>query len=164
MSRIAQVAKLEARSLALDDLVANVRAGKVRLPDFQRRFRWTASDIERLFDSIYRGYPIGTLLFWKRPADEGVVGFGGVEWKVPQVGEALWVIDGQQRITSLTLAVLKELGAAELDRRFNLFFDPMSEDFKTAATGRGVPDTSRLYWSGPPHEGSLKVSVIALSH
>jgi len=141
MSRIAQVAKLEARSFALDDLVANVRTGKVRLPDFQRRFRWTASDIERLFDSIYRGYPIGTLLFWKRPADEGVVAFGGVEWQVPHVGEALWVIDGQQRITSLTLAVLKELGAAEVDRRFNLFFDPMSEDFKSAATGRGVPDT-----------------------
>ncbi|MEZ5235483.1 MAG: DUF262 domain-containing protein [Acidimicrobiales bacterium] len=140
MSSIVQVTKLEARSFALDDLVFNVRAGKVRLPDFQRRFRWTASDIERLFDSIYRGYPIGTLLFWKRQAPGGIVAFGGVEWSVPEVPEALWVIDGQQRITSLTLAVLSDLRAAELDRRFNLYFDPQTEEFKAAATGRGVPD------------------------
>ncbi|MEZ5260798.1 MAG: hypothetical protein R2755_03265 [Acidimicrobiales bacterium] len=36
--------------------------------------------------------------------------------------------------------MLSDLRAAELDRRFNLYFDPQTEEFKAAATGRGVPD------------------------
>ena len=108
MSSVTSVQKLQSKQFALDDLVDDVRNGVVRIPSLQRGFRWTASDVTRLFDSIYRGYPIGTLLFWRKPANEGVVEFGGVSWDVPAVGDALWVVDGQQRIASLTLAVSSE--------------------------------------------------------
>jgi len=40
-----------------------VYRGHVRVPSFQRGLRWEASDVQDLFDSIYRGYPIGSLLF-----------------------------------------------------------------------------------------------------
>jgi Protein of unknown function DUF262 len=131
-------AKLDARSLPLDDLVANLRDGRVRLPDFQRKFRWTTSDVIRLFDSIYRGYPIGTLLFWKRSAPAGEVRFGGASWSVPAFNDALWVIDGQQRITSLTLTVLDDLRNLN-DRRFSIYFDPAEEEFHSALRSSSIP-------------------------
>ena len=141
MSQATEVDKLEAKSYPLDELVGLVRSGRVRLPDFQRRFRWKSADVERLFDSIYRGFPIGTLLFWKRPAPAGDVVFGGVSWSVPEVAEALWVIDGQQRIASLALTVLSDLGAADADQRFNVYFDPSAEEFRTAPAGRALADS-----------------------
>ena len=49
----------------LRDLVAT---GRVRIPDFQRSFRWTNQDVVALFDSLHHGYPIGNLLMWKREA------------------------------------------------------------------------------------------------
>ena len=134
-----RITKLEARSFSLDDLVAEVRRGKVRLPEFQRRFRWTASDVERLFESIYRGYPIGTVLFWKRGAPAGQVLLGGASWVVPALDEAYWVIDGQQRLTSLALSAFLDIEVA--DRRFNVFFDPATEKFLTLPPGTAPADS-----------------------
>lgn len=133
MSSAKSYQKLQARPFALDDLVEDVRNGIVRVPQFQRRFRWTSSDVTRLFDSIYRGYPIGTLLFWLRPAPAGRVKFGGVEWDVPEVSEAYWVVDGQQRVTSLTLAVSGEHFHVT-DKRFSVLFDPATEEFLSGET------------------------------
>lgn len=55
----------------LPALVRNVLDGAVRVPHFQRSFRWDTRDIELLFDSIPRGYPVGSVLLWQRaaPAD-----------------------------------------------------------------------------------------------
>ena len=61
--------RLKADAYPLDDLVEQVRDGKVRIPGFQRLFRWSEQDVLKLFDSIAKGYPIGTLLLWQRPAD-----------------------------------------------------------------------------------------------
>jgi hypothetical protein len=50
------------------DLVNEVKSGLIRMPPFQRGFKWEAGDVVRLFDSLVRGYPIGNLLVWRRPA------------------------------------------------------------------------------------------------
>ena len=49
--------------LSLQDLLADIHAGKVQLPQFQRDFKWSLSDQRDLLDSIQKGYPVGTLLF-----------------------------------------------------------------------------------------------------
>ena len=76
-------------------------AGRVRIPKFQRPLRWDAKDVLSLLDSVYRGYPIGTLLFWRRPAEADPIVHGTVSIAAPAVTDALWVVDGQQRIISL---------------------------------------------------------------
>lgn len=95
-----------ADSRRIEDLLAEVLQGKVRIPPFQRGLRWDDEDRVKLFDSILRGYPIGTLLFWKRSAEAGPLEIGRLRIDASDRTDALWVVDGQQRLISLADALL----------------------------------------------------------
>jgi uncharacterized protein with ParB-like and HNH nuclease domain len=87
----------------LGSLVEFIRLGQIGLPDIQRPFVWPNAKIRDLFDSMYRGYPVGYLLFWQNgfADDSRTIGTDGKQ-KVPD----LLIVDGQQRLTSL-YAVIK---------------------------------------------------------
>ncbi|WP_328708616.1 DUF262 domain-containing protein [Microbispora hainanensis] len=59
---MAAVARPRVEEIRLAYLPGLVRDGRLRIPSFQRSFRWDRDDVVRLFDSVLRGYPIGTLL------------------------------------------------------------------------------------------------------
>lgn len=101
-------------------------SGKIRVPHFQRDFRWQQRDIILLFDSILRGYPVGSLLLWQRSAPKGYVRIGTVEIDAPEVSLARWVIDGQQRVTVLASALHN---SGTTDTRFALAYDLRDERF-----------------------------------
>ncbi|MDO4243637.1 MAG: DUF262 domain-containing protein [Actinomyces sp.] len=82
-----------------------VRSGRIRIPQFQRAFRWERRDVISLVDSLLRGFPIGSLLLWKRGAPRQRLTIGALRVEAPEVADALWVVDGQQRITSLVNVV-----------------------------------------------------------
>ncbi|GAF48812.1 DUF262 domain-containing protein [Rhodococcus wratislaviensis] len=137
--------------LKIQELVANVRAGKIRVPEFQRAFRWDAEDVLALFDSILQGYPFGSLLLWKRSAPHAQVRIGALRVDAPATPDALWVVDGQQRITSLVNAVDPEASAA--DERFQIVYSLDQHRFisahnQKAALGIPLPalfDLSRAF-------------------
>ncbi|APU16357.1 MULTISPECIES: DUF262 domain-containing protein [Actinoalloteichus] len=104
----------------LEALVRQAWAGNVRIPHFQRDYRWGSQDVSRLFDSILKGYPIGSLLLWIRPAPAGPVRLGALEIEAPAENRALWVVDGQQRLTSLANTLHPDGGE---DPRFRLAYD-----------------------------------------
>jgi hypothetical protein len=54
-------ARPETRVFRVEELIAHARAGRIRVPSFQHGFRWTREDVQKLIDSIWRGYPIGAL-------------------------------------------------------------------------------------------------------
>jgi hypothetical protein len=90
-----------ADSLAVEDVIRLASEGRLRMPIFQRPFRWEAKDRRALLDSIYRGYPIGTLLLWKNPPSSTAGRpLGAVSIEQPQ-GDQYLVVDGQQRLTTL---------------------------------------------------------------
>ena len=132
----------KASSHAIYELLALVENGSIRIPRFQRGQRWGPSDVAKLFDSVYKGYPIGTLLLWKRPAPEDGVNLGNLRIQVPERTDALWVVDGQQRISSLATALLAASETVGTDRA--LYFDL---------------DKERFGWKRPsgPHNPSLPV-------
>ena len=101
----------------LRDLVAT---GRVRIPDFQRSFRWTNHDVVALFDSLHHGYPIGNLLMWKREAPAQRLTVGSIDIDAPQRPDALWLVDGQQRVTSIINAM--DAGS-QRDARFAVGYD-----------------------------------------
>ena len=101
----------------LRDLVAT---GRVRIPDFQRSFRWTNQDVVALFDSLHHGYPIGNLLMWKREAPAQRVTVGAIDIDAPQRSDALWLVDGQQRVTSIVNAMDAR---SQRDGRFAVGYD-----------------------------------------
>ncbi|MGJ8677589.1 MAG: DUF262 domain-containing protein [Akkermansiaceae bacterium] len=104
----------------IKDVMINIGQDKIFLPALQRKFVWNADQIEKLFDSIMRGYPIGTFLFWE--VDDGtennyvfykfLQNFSGYDnWKneiAPQPileGNITGVLDGQQRLNSMYVAL-----------------------------------------------------------
>ena len=107
-------------SFTIEEMSKLVRNGRVRIPEFQRSFRWDASDVLSLFDSILRGYPFGSFLLWKQPAQKAELVIGALRVSAEERTEALWVVDGQQRITSLVNAI--DPAAAEADERFRLYY------------------------------------------
>lgn len=120
--------ELTAARYKIDDLLKLVREGRLRVPRFQRGLRWEVSDVSKLFDSIYRGFPIGTLLFWIKEASAEMVQLGPVNVKAPAFDEAHWVVDGQQRVTALAASLLPTEHSGS-DPRFEITFDLSAEVF-----------------------------------
>ncbi len=115
-----------ATTYSVFDLVTLAQSGRIRVPEFQRPLRWGWEDARRLFDSIARGYPIGSLLLWKRPARADTLHLGALRIDAPELGDALWVVDGQQRLTSLASALSD---AGQRDDRFALAYDLRTRAF-----------------------------------
>ena len=111
---------------SVEYLVDAIRAGRVRIPAYARRHVWNQDQTIALFDSIARGYPIGTLLFSEGPAPEEEISFGPLKIHADAAERAYWVVDGQQRLVSLAAALSD---SNELDRRFAIAYDLRSESF-----------------------------------
>lgn len=120
------IKKTNAETFPLEDLVGEVLEGNVRIPEFQRPFRWQWEDVKRLMDSIIRGYPIGSMLLWARPAQQEELKIGALQISAPSRNEALWVVDGQQRLTSLANALHN---SESTDPRFALAYDISKQTF-----------------------------------
>jgi hypothetical protein len=88
----------------LSHILSSIGTGDIGLPDLQRPFVWSQAKVRRLFDSMYRGFPIGYLLFWSNSQLRNArpIGSEAKQQKIPR----LVIVDGQQRLTSL-YAVLR---------------------------------------------------------
>jgi hypothetical protein len=85
-------------SYRLSKLLAEVEDGEIGLPEIQRPFVWSRAKVRDLFDSMYRGFPVGYLLFWENPSIRSTRQIGIDEKQhVPR----RLIVDGQQRLTSL---------------------------------------------------------------
>lgn len=86
-------------SYILDD----VKSGKISVPEFQRDFVWSTKQIIDLFDSILKGYPIGSLILWKPESlsFSCLNNLGGLDIQLSEEPDRLYVLDGRQRLTAL---------------------------------------------------------------
>jgi hypothetical protein len=119
----------KADSMTIEDVIQLAAAGRLRMPSFQRPFRWEPADRRALLDSIYRGYPVGTLLLWKNPPSD--VEFGRpldpAGTRARPAGDEYLVIDGQQRLTTLWEA----LGRKPKAKEAAIVFDIQREEVRT---------------------------------
>ncbi|MCK4838544.1 MAG: DUF262 domain-containing protein [Desulfobulbaceae bacterium] len=136
---------------SLSKLIEDIELGEIGLPDIQRPFVWNAAKVRDLFDSMYKGFPVGYLLFWLNGLSDGHRQIGiGRKQKVPR----LLIVDGQQRLTSL-YAVLRGKPVLRKDytvRDIHIAFRPKDGKFEVtdAAIRKDpefIPDISQL-WSG----------------
>jgi hypothetical protein len=84
----------------VSDLVTGISNKSIRLPDLQRPFVWKTSKVRDLMDSMYRGYPVGELMFWHNTAEENTKTIGTSHDEKPKHA-SYQIVDGQQRLTSL---------------------------------------------------------------
>lgn len=86
-------------------LVDMIQRGDLRLPEMQRRYVWTSTRVRDLMDSLYRGYPSGTILVWETTLEQPTRDLAVPQQTTPFTSYKL-LLDGQQRLTSLS-AVLR---------------------------------------------------------
>lgn len=83
--------------MKINDVLSQIDLGNYALPEFQRGYVWTRSDVRKLMYSLYRDYPVGSLLIWDTATDPDIIRGDGT----PSSGTASLILDGQQRMTSL---------------------------------------------------------------
>ncbi len=90
------------------DLISEIQKGQIKIPKFQRDFVWSIDKTAKLLDSILKGYPIGTFILWETNERlNDIKNIGNLELPpVPDDIKVQYVLDGQQRITSLYAAFL----------------------------------------------------------
>lgn len=116
--------------LRLEELAIAVRNGAIKLPKFQRSFVWKRQDMIRLLDSIYRGYPIGSLLMWnssQQLTSERTIDGLNINRELSVSYPVDYLLDGQQRLTTLCGALYWEGGS--VDSKWNIHFDLDDEVF-----------------------------------
>ena len=93
----------EPQSVTFSSLFAEIENGTIKIPQFQRDFVWSKARSAKLLDSIVKGYPIGTFILWKTNERlRSIRNLGGMPLPETPKGDAVkYVLDGQQRLTSL---------------------------------------------------------------
>jgi hypothetical protein len=92
---------------SVEELVAMIERGELRLPEMQRRYVWRSTRVRDLLDSLYRGYPSGAILLWETDEDVPFQEFAVKQEKNPYQSTKL-LLDGQQRLTSLSAVIRGE--------------------------------------------------------
>jgi len=137
-----------AESKSISDLIKLVMSGRIRIPVCQRDLQWGAEDVIALFDSIYRGYPVGSLLFHKHSAPAQNLELGPLLIHAQEESAALDVVDGQQRLVALAASLMRPLPIPTTpDDPFVIYFDPRAEKF-----------------CGPPRTGEIPNTWVPLPH
>lgn len=105
--------------LTINQVITDIHAKKYLLPSIQREFVWSQEQIKTLFDSLMRDYPINAFLFWKVPKEKAA-DFKFYEFlrdyhkkdnrhnpkaNISGSDDVMAVLDGQQRLTSLYIAL-----------------------------------------------------------
>lgn len=135
----------------LSGLLHYIEIGDIALPDIQRPFVWSNAKVRDLFDSMYRGFPVGYFLFWENVTGGASkqIGVGAKQRAVAR----LLIVDGQQRLTSL-FAVFrgrKVLDEDYAERQIEVAFRPRDGKFEVADAAirrdpEWIPNISEL-WS-----------------
>lgn len=135
--------------MKISELIADIEHQRLILPEFQRGYVWTATQVREYVQSLYRGYPTGSFLIWRTP-NPGRIRQGEIadsETKYFQL-----ILDGQQRLTSV-YTVLKGEPPPFYEEEalyFNLYFNLLTEEFayykKSAMQGKAewIPVTEFL--------------------
>lgn len=112
----------------VETILSWIKSGEIAIPEIQRPFVWKSAKVRDLIDSLYKGYPVGYIITWRNP---------DVKLRDGQLSPGKRVlIDGQQRITALTAAVL---GQRVLDSNYKeigitISFNPITEIFEVLNT------------------------------
>lgn len=123
---------ITSKSRKIQALVEDIRDGRILLPELQRKYVWKSPQVRDLFDSLYRGYPSGQLLIWETkdiPYSQTLSVDGLDEGqRMPQL-----LLDGQQRLTSLTAIIFgQDLILRDSRRSIDIAFNIYSEKFEVA--------------------------------
>ncbi len=128
-------ARLEIDRIKVRQLVDDYRAGRLVIPEFQREYVWKPSRAPRLLDSIYRRYPVSVLLLWTSNVEARARRSNP---RPSRAGLVSWLIDGQQRVITLSRMLNGDEG-------IEVVFNARDDEFRLAnAATRRDPNWVRV--------------------
>ena len=134
---------------------------EIAIPEIQRPFVWDAAKVRDLIDSLYQGYPIGFIVTWQNPDVKLKDGSVSTGKKI--------LIDGQQRVTALTAAILGHnvKNTDYEDVRIKIAFNPKQEKFEVSNPAiekdvTWIPDIAS-FLSGKQKQSALRKSYCSLN-
>lgn len=116
--------KYQVNQTLIESLLTAVKDGAIAIPEIQRPFVWDSTKVRDLMDSLYQGFPIGYLITWRNP---------DVRLKDGKMSDGKKIlIDGQQRVTALSAAILGEYVIDKTYQRIKIkiAFNPITEKFE----------------------------------
>jgi hypothetical protein len=124
----------KAEAERISNLLSRINNGEIKIPKFQRPFVWRHKAVLDLLESLVRGYPMGSLLFWrteeKLKSERDIHGFS-----LPSTQEKYptnYVLDGQQRLTTI-YGVLSYRGNRYENHVLDVIYDLEKDKFRHAA-------------------------------
>lgn len=146
--------------MEVEDLLKDIKSGKLGLPDLQRPFVWKDNKVRDLLDSMLKGFPIGYIMIWSAPEDYENVKQIGLNEKNYKRSEDL-VIDGQQRLTSLIASMygIKVKDKRFKERRIRIVYNPLEAKFEVWSNRYEkdplwINDISKLFEADDRHEAT----------
>jgi len=172
---MASTTKITPSSPRLASLLSDVDRGNIKIPVFQRQYIWDDEQIVSLLDSIYRGYPVGSLLMWSTREElnheRNVGGFTLPD--TPEDYPVNYILDGQQRLTTLYGVFHSDGNTSnpELADRFNICYIPEDDAFvhhlatadKEKIHLHTILDTTKLLTELPRFSDPQKAKIAALT-
>ena len=131
--------------ITIEKAMENIYSNKYLIPSFQREYVWDKKKIAELFSSIMSDYPISTMLFWEINSEDGknLCEFyqflkkfkkgdknNNLEPNVASKSEFIAIIDGQQRLTSLYLALRGQYYFGNKGKEYHLYLKLAKDDEK----------------------------------
>jgi hypothetical protein len=149
---------------AIGSLIEDIdpERGAIALPDLQRPFVWEDTQVRDLLDSLFIGFPVGTLVLWHTDEkDARALGAARRGLRATTL-----VIDGQQRLTSL-YAVMRGKDVEEKDgsrRAITIAFRPRDGRFEVADAAirkdpEFLPNVTEL-WAGPRTKSHIRRDLL----
>jgi hypothetical protein len=136
---------------AIASLMDDIERGVIALPDLQRPFVWEDTKVRDLLDSLFVGFPVGTLVFWHTSNEKDARALGAER---PSLRATTLVIDGQQRLTSLYAVMqgVEVVGKDGATRKITIAFRPRDGRFEVADAAirndpEFLPNATEL-WNG----------------
>lgn len=120
---------MQETSQTVASLVDQFMDGTIRLPEIQREYVWTREKVRALVDSIYKGYPSGSILLWDTDAPVQTRPTAAAEANSGTAKATRLLLDGQQRITSLAAVTrgipvrMKKVGGSPAETTINILFN-----------------------------------------
>lgn len=147
----------------ITSLMGDIERGEIALPDLQRPFVWEDTKVRDLLDSLFLGFPVGTLVLWHTSNDKDARALGAER---RNLRSTTLVIDGQQRLTSL-YAVIRGLEVVGKDggkRKVTIAFRPRDGRFEVADAAirndpEFLPNVTEL-WSGPRAKRQIRLDLM----
>jgi len=118
------IQKYSVNQYPVQHILTWIQSGEIAIPEIQRPFVWSSTQVRDFFDSLYKGYPVGYLIAWKNP---------NIRLKDGSISQGKRIlIDGQQRVTALMTSILgyKIIDKDYQTTKISIAFNPIERKFE----------------------------------